>query len=867
MLQLPEALEGHALQHRIPAFSRELEHLHEGRFPGRQPSGAELDQSDRVEPTRSQDRVAEALTDRDRLLRAGHPILEPMPPEVGHRHAEPGLADVAFVAFVERDRTQRLEAGDAALPRVDEEERLPERVVQVHQDLGCDHHPGARDHVERALVERDRLVGGERGRRLVAGSHQEPDGVGPPLRPFVMVGERLVLLGQPVRVQLVDRVGHDAVELLAPLQQQALVGDVVRERVLEHVHELRIERALEDEIEGAELPHAVGGVLRERRGPLQQPQRELAPDHRGRLDRPLRILGQTIEPRHDHALHRVGDIHVRDRPREDVVAILPSDRAGLDERLRDLLHVEGVPLRLAEDELLELRWEPARPDDRLGDLRRLTLGERPQTDMREVRRVPEGLRPTGAVRYEEQDPVLRHDVDQVGEELGRRGVDPVRVLDRQDEWPPCGGRHRDGPQRLERRRLPQPRIHRRHLVVPGREEMLEERDIAGIRAGERDAVPQLAGDGLVVVGLLDPVGVLHHVDDREVGDLRPVGDAATDAPRGVLVPMRPPELVQQPGLADPGVARDERDLPGAGPHQVEELVEGRDLPLAAHERAEAAVGPDVDAGADAGRPLDLVDVLAALAFELQLAHVAQHEVALDQLAGGVADRHRARGRRSLDARPGVHRVAHREVVHREVDADVTDHHGPAVQTDAEAQIQIARLGKLPAVGLERRLDVQRGASGALRVILVGDRRPEEREEPVAEELGDRPLVTMDLVQHQIERALQDRPHVLRVEPLGHRRRSDHVGVEHGDLLALPLELRAARPDLVGERRRRICLRRREPRHARRHERAAAFGAEARVGGVPVPAGAADRREGGAASRTELRVERVRAAAGRTGSLL
>ena len=61
--------------------------------------------------------------------------------------------------------------------------------------------------------------------------------------------------------------------------------------------------------------------------------------------------------------------------------------------------------------------------------------------------------------------------------------------------------------------------------------------------------------------------------------------------------------------------------------------------------------------------------------------------------------------------------------------------------------------------------------GALGVIFVGDRRSEERHDPVPEELVDRALVPVDLGQHQLESPGHERMHVLRIQPLRQRRKA------------------------------------------------------------------------------------------------
>lgn len=61
------------------------------------------------------------------------------------------------------------------------------------------------------------------------------------------------------------------------------------------------------------------------------------------------------------------------------------------------------------------------------------------------------------------------------------------------------------------------------------------------------------------------------------------------------------------------------------------------------------------------------------------------------------------------------------------------------------------------------------------VVLVRDRRPEQRQQPVAEELGHCSLVAMHPFEHHVEAAGHDRVSVLGIEPLGDAREADDVG--------------------------------------------------------------------------------------------
>ena len=116
---------------------------------------------------------------------------------------------------------------------------------------------------------------------------------------------------------------------------------------------------------------------------------------------------------------------------------------------------------------------------------------------------------------------------------------------------------------------------------------------------------------------------------------------------------------------------------------------------------------------------------------------------------------------------------------------------------------------------DRRPDLERRADRAFRVVLVRDRRPEQRHDGIPDELLDRPSVALELVLQPGVVGLEHRADVLGVERLGSAREPDEVGEEHGDDLALLANL------TLGERR-------------------AAREAEPRDLGVVLPAGGADR---------------------------
>ena len=80
----------------------------------------------------------------------------------------------------------------------------------------------------------------------------------------------------------------------------------------------------------------------------------------------------------------------------------------------------------------------------------------------------------------------------------------------------------------------------------------------------------------------------------------------------------------------------------------------------------------------------------------------------------------------------------------------------------EADLQLVLLGDpVP--------DPQRRTHGSLRIVLTGDRRAEERDDGVADELLHRAAPALELVAQPLVVRAQDLLDVLRVELLGSRR--------------------------------------------------------------------------------------------------
>ena len=298
---------------------------------------------------------------------------------------------------------------------------------------------------------------------------------------------------------------------------------------------------------------------------------------------------------------------------------------------------------------------------------------------------------------------------------------------------------------------------------------------------------------------------------------------------------------------------------------VERRLQRLHVRIAADEAGEPPRAGGVEARPVGARPLELEDAHGiAHPLDGKRAQVLQLEVPLHQPGGRRAQVDRVGRGQLLHARGEPDRVSLGGVVHAQVVADLAHHDLAGVDPDAHREGEPVLALHLPRVAPELVAQMQRRVARPLGVVLVGDRRTEERHDPVAGVLVDRALEAVDAVRQDLEEAVQDPVPLLGVDLLGQLHRALHVGEEHGDLLALAFQGGLRLEDLVGEVLRGVVA-------------GSAFGsvcwsfldagsaliAEASVLGQLRAAAWADRREPRSAGQAELRLLTVRFSAART----
>ena len=202
------------------------------------------------------------------------------------------------------------------------------------------------------------------------------------------------------------------------------------------------------------------------------------------------------------------------------------------------------------------------------------------------------------------------------------------------------------------------------------------------------------------------------------------------------------------------------------------------------------------------------------------------------------------------------RLPDSRVVHVEVVPDGAHHHLARVETNADVDREPAVAVQLFGVRLHRLLHPERRVTRAHGMVLVSERRAEERHDAITHHLVHRALVAVHRFHHPLEHRVQEFAGVLGIAFGQELHRALEVGEQDGHLLSFTLEGGLRADDLLGEVFRGVRGRRGEPGLTSRGDRPATLGAE--LGGRRDlgPAAGAPDGERAPAFLAELRVGRT-----------
>ena len=402
---------------------------------------------------------------------------------------------------------------------------------------------------QRLLKERGRLAAGGAGDRLVRGLVQILHPVALHLASQGVMRELLDVLAETVGVQVLDGADDGPVQRLPALAQEPAVGDVVRQRVLERVLELGKQSRLVQELTGLEASEAAAaGFLVEAGHREQERERHVASDDRRRLQQALVVSGEPIDARREDRLHRRRHPYGVEIFQEAVGAAGTAEHTGLDEGLHAFLEKERVAFRSLDQQVAKLQHARIVAQEAGQQLLGAPGPERVDPDLAIVRLAAPRVLVFGTVIDREEQAGRRKALDQGVEERLGLGVDPLKILEHEQqrarlalaqEDPLDGG---EGPAAALGRRKPEEGA----LLGQGIEEPEDRRDCLLEALVERQEVARdLRSDGADVVGRLDPKVGTEQIDHWQVRRPLAVGDGAALEREPAARVVRVNELVEQ----------------------------------------------------------------------------------------------------------------------------------------------------------------------------------------------------------------------------------------------------------------------------------------------------------------------------------
>src|SRR3990172_666671 len=225
------------------------------------------------------------------------------------------------------------------------EEHIAKLAPEI--DVAFDGFSGFRETPERdqRLFEARRRLTVSRTRgRLGTGLAEIRHGLSPKLTPEGVVGQPFHMLDQAVGKESLNRLDDPRVEGPAPLLEQAPVGHLVGEGVLEGVLEVGKEARLVEELARLEMAETPAKLLLRKLGDhLEEGKRYILAHDRGSLEQPLVLGRQAIDPGRKDRLDRGRHLDRGKRGSQREGASLPAEDSRLRQGPNALLQEEGIP--------------------------------------------------------------------------------------------------------------------------------------------------------------------------------------------------------------------------------------------------------------------------------------------------------------------------------------------------------------------------------------------------------------------------------------------------------------------------------------------------------------------------------------------
>src|SRR6266851_2594772 len=215
---------------------------------------------------------------------------------------------------------------------------------------------------------------------LVACERAVPHRPGPVLAAGEVISQLRMVFRQSLAIELLNRYPDCAMQLLAALQQQAVVSHVLDYGVLEDIGWFGDQALLVDDLQRLQFGKQPFELSGKACNPFEQPNQELPSDHRSKLHCALAVLAEAVEASHNYSLDGLGNSQFAKSLGHPIAAVLAGDEAQIEECLGHLFDEERHALGFLRKSGLEFLGEQFAAEEARRHLERLLVGQMAQID-------------------------------------------------------------------------------------------------------------------------------------------------------------------------------------------------------------------------------------------------------------------------------------------------------------------------------------------------------------------------------------------------------------------------------------------------------------------------------------------------------
>ena len=291
--------------------------------------------------------------------------------------------------------------------------------------------------------------------------------------------------------------------------------------------------------------------------------------------------------------------------RQPIGARLAHQHPGLHQGAHALFQEKRIALRARDQQPLERRQAGVLPQQGVEDGLGARWRQRIEPQLRIVGLAAPAVLVLGAVVDQQQQAGRRQALDEAVEQGLGLGIDPVQILEDQQQRLHLALAQQHALERLEGALAALWGLERAEGAVVGQDVQQPEEGGDRLLQGlvQRQHLPgDLGPHGARLIGVLDVDVALEQVHDREVGGRLAVGHRGTLQHPPALRVVGMDTLVHQAGLPHPGLAHDGHHLAVASAGLVERLAQGGEFRLAPHKAGEAPRGRGLEAAAQRAGP-------------------------------------------------------------------------------------------------------------------------------------------------------------------------------------------------------------------------------------------------------------------------